>query len=180
MYGWRGRIGLLVPSINTTMETEVPALLREREIQTLRAEIDALQKREAELDRGIVAWRARSRRVRTESMAAEAGMELIVYRNPEAERLGINPFDHGSDHTDIWKTEGLKQALDLYGFDAAFGGAFARAERGGQPIGRITDIDLNQSAQAVVTMEIDDDLAPLHSGTRATIELAKRRAAPPR
>ena len=56
-------------------------------------------------------------------VAATSGMELIVYRNPEAERLGINPFDHGSRHTDMWKTEGLKQALDKYGFDAAFGGA---------------------------------------------------------
>ena len=50
-------------------------------------------------------------------------MELIVHKNPEAERLGINPFDHGSRHTDMWKTEGLKHALDRYGFDAAFGGA---------------------------------------------------------
>jgi sulfate adenylyltransferase subunit 2 len=55
--------------------------------------------------------------------AREAGMKLIVHRNPEAERLGINPFDHGSLHTDMWKTEGLRQALDLHGFDAAFGGA---------------------------------------------------------
>ena len=55
--------------------------------------------------------------------AREAGMELIVHRNPEAEAQGINPFDHGSLHTDMWKTEGLKQALDLHGFDAAFGGA---------------------------------------------------------
>jgi len=50
-------------------------------------------------------------------------MELIVHRNPEAEAQGINPFDHGSRHTDLWKTEGLKQALSQYGFDAAFGGA---------------------------------------------------------
>ncbi|SOB86850.1 sulfate adenylyltransferase subunit 2 [Sphingomonas guangdongensis] len=55
--------------------------------------------------------------------AAAAGMELIVHRNPEAEAQGINPFDHGSRHTDLWKTEGLKQALDLHRFDAAFGGA---------------------------------------------------------
>jgi sulfate adenylyltransferase subunit 2 len=55
--------------------------------------------------------------------AKAAGMELIVYQNPEAKERGINPFDHGSLHTDMWKTEGLKQALDLYGFDAAFGGA---------------------------------------------------------
>jgi len=56
-------------------------------------------------------------------MARESGMELIVYHNPEAVARGINPFDHGPLHTDIWKTEGLKQALDKYGFDAAFGGA---------------------------------------------------------
>ena len=51
------------------------------------------------------------------------GMKLIVYQNPEAKEKGINPFDHGVLHTDMWKTEGLKQALDKYGFDAAFGGA---------------------------------------------------------
>ena len=56
-------------------------------------------------------------------MAAESGMELIVYQNPEAKERGINPFDHGPLHTDMWKTEGLKQALDLHGFDVAFGGA---------------------------------------------------------
>ena len=51
------------------------------------------------------------------------GMELIVHQNAEAREKGINPFDHGALHTDMWKTEGLKQALDLHGFDAAFGGA---------------------------------------------------------
>src|SRR5271156_5826789 len=56
-------------------------------------------------------------------MAKESGMELLVYQNPEAKERGINPFDHGGLHTDMWKTEGLKQALSLYGFDAAFGGA---------------------------------------------------------
>ncbi len=56
-------------------------------------------------------------------MAQESGMELLVYKNPEAMERGINPFDHGGLHTDMWKTEGLKQALNLYGFDAAFGGA---------------------------------------------------------
>ena len=55
--------------------------------------------------------------------AAAAGMKLLVHRNPEALARGINPFDHGSMHTDLWKTEGLKQALDHHGFDAAFGGA---------------------------------------------------------
>ncbi|WNO53028.1 sulfate adenylyltransferase subunit CysD [Stakelama saccharophila] len=55
--------------------------------------------------------------------ARDAGMELIVHHNPEAQAKGINPFDHGALHTDMWKTEGLKQALDKHGFDAAFGGA---------------------------------------------------------
>ena len=54
----------------------------------------------------------------------ELGMELIVHVNPEAVERGINPFVHGSAvHTDIWKTQGLRQALDQYGFDLAFGGA---------------------------------------------------------
>jgi len=53
----------------------------------------------------------------------DVGMELIVHQNPEAKEKGINPFDHGALHTDMWKTEGLKQALDKHGFDAAFGGA---------------------------------------------------------
>jgi sulfate adenylyltransferase subunit 2 len=52
------------------------------------------------------------------------GLDLIVHVNPEAVAMGINPFIHGSAvHTDIWKTQGLKQALDQHGFDAAFGGA---------------------------------------------------------
>jgi len=51
------------------------------------------------------------------------GLELLVHQNPEAVARGINPFDHGPLHTDMWKTQGLKQALDKYGFDAAFGGA---------------------------------------------------------
>ncbi len=57
-------------------------------------------------------------------MATESQMELLTWQNPEAKALGINPFDHGSSvHTDLWKTEGLKQALDNWGFDCAFGGA---------------------------------------------------------
>ncbi len=59
-----------------------------------------------------------------DQMAAQVGMELLVHKNPDAVARGINPFDHGSAmHTDIWKTEGLKQALDKHGFDLAFGGA---------------------------------------------------------
>jgi sulfate adenylyltransferase subunit 2 len=67
-------------------------------------------------------WKFRAMYEMRERMARETGMELIVHKNPEAEARGINPFDHGSLHTDMWKTEGLKQALDKYGFDAAFGG----------------------------------------------------------
>jgi sulfate adenylyltransferase subunit 2 len=69
-------------------------------------------------------WKFRAMYEMRERMAAELGIELLVHRNPDAVAKGINPFDHGSAlHTDIWKTEGLKQALDKYGFDAAFGGA---------------------------------------------------------
>lgn len=69
-------------------------------------------------------WKFRAMYEMRDRMAAEAGMDLLVYQNPECVRLGINPFDHGSSvHTDMWKTEGLKQALDHYGFDLAFGGA---------------------------------------------------------
>jgi len=68
-------------------------------------------------------WKFQDMYALRDRMAAESGMELLVYRNPEALERGINPFDHGSLHTDMWKTEGLKQALDLHGFDAAFGGA---------------------------------------------------------
>jgi sulfate adenylyltransferase subunit 2 len=57
-------------------------------------------------------------------MARELGMDLLVHVNPEGTAKNINPFTHGSAiHTDIMKTEGLKQALEKYGFDAAFGGA---------------------------------------------------------
>jgi sulfate adenylyltransferase subunit 2 len=69
-------------------------------------------------------WKFRAMYDLRDKAAADAGMELLVYHNPEAMERGINPFDHGSAlHTDMWKTEGLKQALDKYGFDAAFGGA---------------------------------------------------------
>jgi sulfate adenylyltransferase subunit 2 len=59
-----------------------------------------------------------------DKLVAELGVDLLVYQNPECIEKGINPFDHGSAvHTDMWKTEGLKQALDLHRFDLAFGGA---------------------------------------------------------
>ena len=68
-------------------------------------------------------WKFRAMYELRDRAARDAGMELIVHRNPEAEAAGINPFDHGSRHTDLWKTEGLKQAITAGGFDAAFGGA---------------------------------------------------------
>ena len=68
-------------------------------------------------------WKFQDMYALRDRAAKEAGMELLVYQNPEALEKGINPFDHGALHTDMWKTEGLKQALDHYGFDAAFGGA---------------------------------------------------------
>jgi sulfate adenylyltransferase subunit 2 len=68
-------------------------------------------------------WKFRAMYEMRERMAREIGCELLVYQNPEALAQNINPFDHGPRHTDLWKTEGLKQALDKYGFDAAFGGA---------------------------------------------------------
>jgi sulfate adenylyltransferase subunit 2 len=69
-------------------------------------------------------WKFREMYDFRDQVARESGMELLIYQNPEAKQRGINPFDHGSQlHTEMWKTEGLKQALDLHGFDVAFGGA---------------------------------------------------------
>ncbi|MEU0878739.1 sulfate adenylyltransferase subunit CysD [Lentzea sp. NPDC005914] len=69
-------------------------------------------------------WKFREMIAFRNRVAAELGLELIVHRNPECVALGINPFDHGSSrHTDLWKTQGLRQALDKHRFDVAFGGA---------------------------------------------------------
>ncbi len=69
-------------------------------------------------------WKFREMYALRDKVAATPGTELIVYINPDAVARGINPFTHGSAvHTDLWKTQGLKQALDKYGFDAALGGA---------------------------------------------------------
>ena len=68
-------------------------------------------------------WKFRDMYALRDKVAAQPGIRLLVHKNPEAEERGINPFDHGPLHTDLWKTEGLKQALDSHGFDAAFGGA---------------------------------------------------------
>ena len=69
-------------------------------------------------------WKFRDMIAFRDRTAARLGLELLVHINPEAQALGINPFTHGSAvHTDVWKTQGLKQALDKYRFDCAFGGA---------------------------------------------------------
>jgi sulfate adenylyltransferase subunit 2 len=69
-------------------------------------------------------WKFRDMYAFRDRMAAESGMRLLVHVNPEGVRKGINPFVHGSAiHTDVMKTEALKQALERHGFDAAFGGA---------------------------------------------------------
>jgi sulfate adenylyltransferase subunit 2 len=69
-------------------------------------------------------WKFRDMYAFRDRMAADLGFDLLVHTNPDALARDINPFTHGSAvHTDIWKTEGLKQALTKYGFDAAFGGA---------------------------------------------------------
>ncbi|WP_422375485.1 sulfate adenylyltransferase subunit CysD [Roseibium sp.] len=69
-------------------------------------------------------WKFRDMITFRDETAKRLGMDLIVYTNPEGVAKNINPFDNGSSvHTHIMKTEALKQALDKYGFDAAFGGA---------------------------------------------------------
>jgi sulfate adenylyltransferase subunit 2 len=69
-------------------------------------------------------WKFREMISFRDATAARLGLELLVHVNPEGIAQGIGPFTHGSAiHTDVMKTQGLKQALDQYGFDAAFGGA---------------------------------------------------------
>ena len=69
-------------------------------------------------------WKFEEMYLFRERVEQESGMQLLVHTNPDAIARDINPFDHGSAlHTDITKTEGLKQALDKYGFDLVFGGA---------------------------------------------------------
>ena len=69
-------------------------------------------------------WKFKEMIAFRDQMAKEYGFDLLVHKNPDGIAMDINPFVHGSaKHTDIMKTQGLKQALDQYGFDAAFGGA---------------------------------------------------------
>lgn len=75
-------------------------------------------------------WKFRAMYEFRDRTAAQSGLELIVHQNPYCLEHGINPFDHGSAlHTDLWKTEGLKQAIDRHRFDVAFGGARRDEER---------------------------------------------------
>ena len=69
-------------------------------------------------------WKFQAMYAFRDEVVKRSGMDLIVHINQEGLRQGINPITHGSGvHTDIMKTQGLRQALDLHGFDAAFGGA---------------------------------------------------------
>ena len=68
-------------------------------------------------------WKFREMIEFRDRRAREDGFELLVHTNPAGLAQGINPFEHGSSYTDVMKTQALKQALDKYGFDAAFGGA---------------------------------------------------------
>lgn len=67
-------------------------------------------------------WKFREMIEFRDAMAKKLGIEIIEYINEDGVKKGINPFDHGSAYTDIMKTQALKQALDKYGFTAAFGG----------------------------------------------------------
>ena len=69
-------------------------------------------------------WKFRDMYKHRERMVRESGMELLSHTNPEGLKAGVNPFTHGSSyHTDVMKTQGLRQALDQHGFDVVFGGA---------------------------------------------------------
>jgi len=75
-------------------------------------------------------WKFKEMYAFRERMAQEHGLEMLVHVNAEGLEMGINPFTHGSAvHTDVMKTESLKQAITKYGFDAAFGGARRDEER---------------------------------------------------
>ena len=69
-------------------------------------------------------WKFQAMYLHRDRMVAESGMKLISHTNPEGLAAGVGPFSHGSNyHTDVMKTQGLKQALDAHGFDVVFGGA---------------------------------------------------------
>jgi len=69
-------------------------------------------------------WKFQAMYAHRERMVAQSGMQLLVHTNPEGLAAGVGPFSHGSNyHTDVMKTQALKQALDAHGFDLVFGGA---------------------------------------------------------
>jgi len=69
-------------------------------------------------------WKFQAMYAHRERMVRESGMELLVHTNPEGLKAGVNPFTHGSNyHTDVMKTQALRQALDQHAFDVVFGGA---------------------------------------------------------
>jgi sulfate adenylyltransferase subunit 2 len=75
-------------------------------------------------------WKFREMYAFRDRIPDELGVELLVHINPEGLAMNVNPFDHGSEvHTNVMKTEALKQALDEHGFDVAFGGARRDEER---------------------------------------------------
>ena len=90
-------------------------------------------------------WKFREMYEFRDRIAAEPGVELLVHRNPQCVEQGINPFTHGSSlHTDMWKTEGLKQALDEHRFDLAFGGA-RRDEEASRAKERVFSIQIGRA-----------------------------------
>ena len=91
-------------------------------------------------------WKFREMTAFRDAIAAKLGIDLLVHINPDGVRDGIGPFTHGSNvHTHVMKTLGLRQALDKYGFDAAFGGA-RRDEEKSRAKERIFSFRNNQHA----------------------------------
>ena len=100
-------------------------------------------------------WKFKAMYAHRERMVTEAGMQLITHTNPEGQAAGVGPFTHGSNyHTDVMKTQALKQVLDAQGFDVVFGGA-RRDEDGYYWItGRMDDV-INVSGHRLGTAEIE-------------------------
>ncbi len=91
-------------------------------------------------------WKFRDMYAHRDARAKELGFELLVHVNEDGLKAGVGPFTHGSAvHTDVMKTQALKQALDKYGFDAAFGGA-RRDEEKSRAKERIFSLPLGKSS----------------------------------
>jgi 3'-phosphoadenosine 5'-phosphosulfate sulfotransferase (PAPS reductase)/FAD synthetase len=114
-------------------------------------------------------WKFRDMITFRDQTVAKLGLNLIVHTNPDGLAKKINPFDHGSAlHTQIMKTDALKQALDKYGFDAAFGGARRDEEKSRakeRPV-------VMRDGQMIM---VDDDRMPLHKGERPETKLIRFR-----